>query len=452
MMTTCSTDKVNYVHATTSFPRVWFFAVVFFLTSAQHIYAQLLTRLGVDDYDLVTLAVSVMIFILFVLLWLSFERPSRTVLPIFFIIIFQAIWGILNEAKISYSLATLSSQFIAVYIVFSTFRQNEIYLGKLLYLSTAFFAYASIAVDILNFFVKGHGWIVTLLNNYPIFVLMATALIIFGDNSLKIKSKKLLIITALYLVLGIFRDFDIARLQYKSIIFLLLIVIGVIAIYLAGAWLRKSQIKRPVSSIIIIMLVLVSFAAITFVRIGGYYIELTARNYSYLVRQTVAMKMMDETTSTWYTVLIGKGSGTSQKRFDISEVTGPIGGEDQDASTHSGILNLFYEGGIISLIMWFFLLIWPARRQKKIYASAHIDSKYIYQIYRGPLSRVFFFYVFIILFWVMINMVLPTAFPGPEIFFQSQLSTFFLLITFIASIIRRKSLEVAPSAFLSKSC
>lgn len=330
--------------------------------------------------------------------------------------VFQLLNSLFSGANLLGSFSVFAMMVFSLYMALTLRNYENDVLHKILFLVVKYTIFLMIFFDLLNHIVGGNSLFQIFQNNAPILLM---SLIILHYYSHDIKQKNFLVkLFFLYLVwtaISYSLGNAYLRIQYKSVVLVFLLLLGlffIVKFRLFVPFFNKKLLLRYISPLLFIIMIIGLFGMVSY--IYDLIIELIPRRGSGEIRIAVAEVMFFETVQNIFTTIFGQGLGSSHHTYLIND--------SEHVKSHSGLMILFYEQGLIGLILFIFFALSFFLR-KKIYI---FNFKYK----RG---QAFLFLLLLALLWVVQNMVYIIGFPAAEVFHQSQIMTYIVLATFLSN-------------------
>ncbi len=291
-----------------------------------------------------------------------------------------------------------------------------------------------IALDIINTLIQRHSHqlLILLQNSMPLIFL--ALLIIFFSKINKKDSKYslyLMMIYSLWIPLSFIINSVSLRLQYKSIGFVILILIGLFTIKLLNIFLprMKSRISNKISPLIVSVFLLISIL-ITFPIVIEFAMNNIDREGSGLVRIAVAQVMITQVLNDdLFTIFFGFGLGSSSIEFPLEHFL-PEGVFYPEAKPHSGIIALFYEHGILGIG---FLLFLTSLFIKRSFFNTNLGYMQSSLYYNKRLTLMML--VMVLLLWISQNIITANGIIVIDPYHYAQTILYLVLTTYLSNIL-----------------
>lgn len=370
--------------------------------------------------ELYIVLVTLIIFIIFII----FKRYSYNNLIYFligiFYFLFQLLNGIFHTSSFSYPIVVFISFSFTIYLVqiFYKCEKKELYFFIKLIFFTSIILY--FFIDVFSIFVLFKSQHVLLSNNLPFLLLTGLTIYITEISSKeKLKVFLFLFLYISWIFISAYLYTTDFRIQMKAIGLSLSLLIGFMLFVLVKGFI---PITKKFTPFIILI-------AIIFIFIGFYFIvdylllnSLEGRETSLGLRIAVGVLMIQEVMNGTLTDLIfGYGLGSSMQDFYI-----PFGTTFFYLKSHSGLLSLFYEHGLISIILIFIPIImftFNFNRKNKSLEKDFYNNSFLLLL------------ILLIASWFVLNILYIIAINVPNYGHQSQLISVILLAIYLNKII-----------------
>lgn len=379
-----------------------------------YIFPFILSVFFIISMKLYTFSKSEFMFIFLTLIYLSFQLFN----------------GLLKDFEFYKSLPSFTSALFSVLILLIALKTDTESMYKTFKKVTFYSVIAMISLDLLNQVVNRNSLIIVLQNDAPL-IMFALIVIIFSKVSLKdVKRAKILLVSFLLWMPISYELSNISgRLQFKSIIFLVSIIIFLIILKITLPIIpniKKITTVKRLSFLTVTITLLLGFYILPIV--WDFILNSIPRMGSGYVRFAVAQKMFEDISSTYFSFFFGQGLGSSNQHFYIANYLSNIVSDDwHNAKSHSGLMSLFYENGIIVFLFLVGVLI-------KILKSKEIEYNYNFKNIYYRKKLLLFLFLFIVILWIMQNMIYAVGVPGTYPFHQAQLSLYLLVVIYISKI------------------
>lgn len=298
---------------------------------------------------------------------------------------------------------------------------KKLYYATLIYL---------VAVDIISITIMSKSQHVILSNILPILFFSAVALAMEG-GAIHWRPVKALLLYILWIIVSVTCFTSDMRFQMKAVMLFFFLS------FLHGGYLLVTRfvfggvtLKLSRRQIVLLAFVLLTCFLIVISYFIGYLSEspLSGRERSLGLRLLVAKEMLNDFWSgSLLNQVVGYGFGSSMKTYFFN-----LHGYKTLLRSHSGVLSLFYEHGLIASLLVVLLvpvLFGKELSIKKTTANKKINNK----------SRMIYLYLLLMLIcsWIVLNLFYLISVPVPNYAHQSQMPMFIMLLIYF----NRKSFE-----------
>jgi hypothetical protein len=419
------------------FNKIHIIGLLLLILNSYDIIVLIIRTVGLGEFESVICFIISIIVLIY--LFKLINTSLRTILLLFIILLylnFQLYNGLYYPATIDAILPSYIGIFTLMYLVMQlkTFSNNDIY--KLLKIITFGSVIVLISFDILNLIVKRNSLMIVIQNDAPLLIL--SLLIIYITSYDKYNSKRSLKYFYLFLLwmpISYVLAQHSTRLQIKSLAFTILIIMIIFLLNKLKIFIPKlkTNFSIKIAPIIYLMLIVIPILIIAPI-VLDYTMHSFGRSGSGIIRLAVAQVMTEELMNTKLSLLFGYGLGSSNQEFFIGDHTLGIA-TWTDAKSHSGIMTLFFEHGIVGLLFASLLLLNYIYRKKIFIVS-----------YSSKLSNhkglVLLLLLLTIGLWIVQNVIYVIGIPATYPFHHAQLPLYLVLLAYLSNLYRERILKI----------
>jgi len=328
------------------------------------------------------------------------------------LIILQSVNGIVQGVELTKVLTSFSSCIILLISIIFFLKIPDETQVSLVYYYLQSICVIFIVAECLNLLKSGTSLSILFQNQFPLLLFAWVTL-----QKIRIKNKKLNLNFGIFYLSVIFFIFSNiflatgARFQFKIPAVCMLIIIS--------NYLFMNENYITIARKYTRIILFIAFCVLISILCFFYFmhlidIVLSVRSVSFFQRLFIAQSMISEIYSSLSNLLLGFGMGSSQKSFvyDWYDI------ETGYLPTHSGLLALFYEVGLIGISLIIILILPKKKKKSKINKGVSINNS-------KQLLLVFF------TVWLVMNIVSIWIVPVQNFYYNASMIFAVLLVTLL---------------------
>lgn len=359
----------------------------------------------------------------FLLIFINKKTFSKVSIAIYLLYLsylsFQLLNGAFNSQEAEFSFVPflcllLAPLIVSIYGNFSRDEQLSIIKGVLFYSIILY-----LFVDFFSVIFINKSQHVILSNVLPFLTIALLLVIGFDKNCKPFFYFILYAFYVFWIFISIFYFTEDLRIQVKAFSITIFIYFSAVFLWLSScinSRLKTRKVSRISSSILGVLVIMSAGISSAILYFSPIILEIFDRETSYFLRNAVSLYLIDELVSgNFFNIIFGYGFGSSFKEVEVF-----YNGVSFSLKSHSGLVSVVYENGLLFFPFFVVFLFW----------SFGLSSKAIS-------FREYFLTLILLFTFLILNLVYLVAIFVPNYVHQSQFVLFLLCVMFL----KRSSVE-----------
>jgi hypothetical protein len=361
---------------------------------------------------------------LVVFLFLLQPLVSKGELFLLFYISIKAMHGLINGVSVPEIFITLITFLLIFKIYYFLYIRDFSELIWYLKNINIFLLSLLIISSEINFIVNGNT-LPLLVQNLSIVIFLSACYLVWLERKATKYNSQFYVAVIILAYIGVLflRSVNyFSIIQMKFVAFTVLILLFFTILKLFSKYFNKSA--KTFNKQLFFTIIAVSLFVVIYLYsfIVGEFSTSISRGNSGNVRLLVNEFMLNSTNREWYTLMFGYGLGSSAVSFDLSMYYG----SELNTVAHSGVYIYYYEHGLLGVLLFLYVILVAIKQIPPI----NMTSSFFIQKYKfyNNQSRGFILTgYFIVSIYYMMNLVIISSMPGPNVFWNSAIMIYILL-------------------------